>query len=187
MQESPLITSLQDVASSPSNLTTSKILSGLNLYPNLSLLPRWPGLEEDEEMAGGNEDAEQPAAGPSSPSPALVAQSEAGTSGFALKKDWTKEELETLGPRQLGRLKSQGVNIGDLLSRKRLKRVARENSERENGQEKVEEQEEVESTVDSKKDNSAGKKISRSQKKKQKRLNAIAREGGADEEDAMNQ
>jgi len=51
-----------------------------------------------------------------------MAPSEAGTTGSAFKKDWTREELETLGPRQLGRLKAQGVDVGDLLGRKRIKR-----------------------------------------------------------------
>ena len=54
-----------------------------------------------------------------------MAPSEAGTTGSAFKKDWTREELEAMGPRQLGRLKAQGVDVGDLLSRKRIKRDPR--------------------------------------------------------------
>ena len=32
---------------------------------------------------------------------------------------WTKEELEQLGLRQLGRLKSQGVDVGEVYNRKK--------------------------------------------------------------------
>lgn len=131
-------------------------------------------------MAGTNDQPEDSPAGPSTLSPIIVAQSEAGTSGFALKKDWTREELETLGPRQLGRLKSQGINIGDLLSRKRLKRVARENKEK-NGETSTQSPDTA--------NIEGGKKKPKTQKKIDKReaRKAESAQLHVDEEDAMNQ
>jgi len=115
----------------PSLLTSQKALSTLDLYPDLSLLPRWPGLEEDDELAG-------PQPGPS--------RSEAGESiatgppvGKA-KKAWKWEELEMMGIKELGRLKAQGVEVGDLIWRKKkdLKAMgsgkrARQGGERKSG------------------------------------------------------
>lgn len=71
-------------------------VAGLQLYPNLGLFPRWPGFEEDEELAG-------PETGASTPSAA-------GGSDY-----------ESLAPKQLGRLKAQGVDVSGLMQRKRRK------------------------------------------------------------------
>jgi tRNA (guanine-N(7)-)-methyltransferase subunit TRM82 len=71
--------------------TPAKTITGLNLYPNLGLFPRWPGFEEDEELAGPEGDAT-----PTS-------------------------EYEAMAPKQLGRLKSQGVDVSAYLSKKRRK------------------------------------------------------------------
>lgn len=103
----------------------------MDLYPDLPLLPRWPGFEEDEDLAGPSElqeDEEAAASSSASPKPtpaSRIAPSEAGTAGFALKRDYTREELEAMGPRALGRLKALGVDVGNLTSRKKLKRDAR--------------------------------------------------------------
>ncbi len=71
--------------------TPAKTIASLNLYPNLGLFPRWPGFEEDEELAGPEGDAT-----PTS-------------------------EYEAMAPKQLGRLKSQGVDVSAYLSKKRRK------------------------------------------------------------------
>ena len=135
---SPLLTTITSLLADSANAVQPKILSALSLYPDLSLLPRWPGFEEDDDLAGSNEPVTDPSEQPAEADPAKqgekavprtgtalyskMAPSEAGTTGSAFKKDWTREELEGLGPRQLGRLKAQGVDVGDLLSRKRTKR-----------------------------------------------------------------
>lgn len=71
-------------------------LANLNLYPNLSLYPRWPGFEEDEELAG-----------PASDAPVL-----------------TSEQADGLTSRHLGRLKASGMQVQHLLA-PRKKRKAR--------------------------------------------------------------
>ncbi|BEI94022.1 uncharacterized protein CcaverHIS019_0604810 [Cutaneotrichosporon cavernicola] len=72
--------------------TAPGTIAGLNLYPNLGLFPRWPGFEEDEELAGDS--------GAATPTPS---------------------EYEGMAPKQLGRLKAQGVDVSEYLSKKRRK------------------------------------------------------------------
>ena len=96
--------------------TTADDVANLDLYADLSLMPRWPGMEEDDEMAGS---AETDTQGESS-----AMASDAGESYLPpgkAPKDWTREELEKLNVKQLGRLKSQGVDIGNLITKKRKK------------------------------------------------------------------
>ncbi|GMK57345.1 hypothetical protein CspeluHIS016_0401790 [Cutaneotrichosporon spelunceum] len=81
---------LAALAAPLSPTTAPSTITGLNLYPNLGLFPRWPGFEEDEELAGD--------------------------SGAA-----TPSEYEGMAPKQLGRLKAQGVDVSEYLSKKRRK------------------------------------------------------------------
>ena len=96
---SPLLTSL----SSPSLSAPSTIVAGLNLYPDMSLLPRWPGFDEDEQLAGPEPGDNDPAV----------------QSGGGMKKVWSHEEMAKMSLKQLGRLKASGVEVGDLLGRRR--------------------------------------------------------------------
>lgn len=77
---------LAALAAALSPTTPATAIAGLNLYPNLGLFPRWPGFEEDEELAGEVTPA---------------------------------SEFEGMAPKQLGRLKAQGVDVSSYLSKKR--------------------------------------------------------------------
>lgn len=90
---SSLVASLRAALSDPSLDATPTTLSQLALFPNLSLFPRWPGFEEDEELAGP-----------------------------AVNTPEGKAELETLNSRQLGRLKARGEDVQDLLPKKKKRR-----------------------------------------------------------------
>ncbi|RXK42389.1 hypothetical protein M231_00379 [Tremella mesenterica] len=102
----PILTILSSALSglSPAD---PKTLASLDLYPDLSLYPRWPGMEEDDDQAGQTDSA----------------VSEAGESVVSMKgklpNEWTREELEKLNVKQLGRLKAQGVDTGDLIYKKK--------------------------------------------------------------------
>ncbi|ORY32126.1 WD40-repeat-containing domain protein [Naematelia encephala] len=85
-------------------LINPSTIANLNLYGNLSLLPRWPGLEEDDDLAGTNEQN---------------AGSEATQNGDGAGKEWTADELEKMNVKQLGRLRSQGVAVEEVIARKR--------------------------------------------------------------------
>lgn len=91
-QES-LLSSLTAPLEAESALVPVATIAALSLYPNLGLFPRWPGFEEDEELAG-------PETGASTP----------GGSDF-----------ESLAPKQLGRLKSKGMDVTGLMRTKRRK------------------------------------------------------------------
>ncbi|WOO77299.1 tRNA (guanine-N(7)-)-methyltransferase non-catalytic subunit TRM82 [Vanrija pseudolonga] len=94
-EHQPLLSALtQSLAASESLAATPAALSQLALYPNLGLFPRWPGFEEDEELAGTAED------------------------GVAAGGD-DKEKLNT---RQLGRMKARGADVQDLIPKKNKKR-----------------------------------------------------------------
>lgn len=74
-------------------------LASLALFPNISLFPRWPGFEEDEELAGG-------------PTTATAVD---------------ESSLENMNLRQLGRLKGKGADVPqDLISKKRRKNIEKE-------------------------------------------------------------
>ena len=117
--ETSIIPSLREtLASSP---VSQNALANTDLYPNLSLLPRWVGFEEEDELAGKEETEEGRSGTPDKGNHMSLSMDP--------KKEWTREELENLGPRQLGRLKAQGVDVGDLLSKKRVKRIGKEKKE----------------------------------------------------------
>lgn len=73
-------------------------------------------MEEDDDLAG-------PAAGEADS--ASNAATGTGT-GDKIKKDYTREELEAMGVKQLGRLKAHGVDVQELLLRR--KKEAKEKS-----------------------------------------------------------
>lgn len=84
------------------------------MYPDLDLFPRWPGFEEDEELAG-----------PQPSSEAGDSTSLAGQGGVGPKKTWSPEELAKMSVKQLGRLKSQGVDVGDLMTKRKKELLTR--------------------------------------------------------------
>lgn len=95
-QHQPLLTALnQSLAASDSLAATPAALSQLALYPNLGLFPRWPGFEEDEELAGTAEDSTTAGGG---------------------------DDKEKLNTRQLGRMKARGADVQDLIPKKNKKR-----------------------------------------------------------------
>ncbi|WVQ68581.1 uncharacterized protein L199_006790 [Kwoniella botswanensis] len=98
--------------------TDFKTLSNLNLYPLINILPKWPGLEE-EGIEGGDTPTppiEEEADGISLAPTSMTARTFGGT-----KRNYTKEELTTMNSKVLGRLKSQGVDIGNLLVQRQKK------------------------------------------------------------------
>jgi tRNA (guanine-N(7)-)-methyltransferase subunit TRM82 len=106
----PLQSTLDSIITSPTNQTTSKDLSTLNLYPDLSLFPRWPGLEEDDDLAGPSTDPI-----PSDPTPTTgVVMEPSGP-----RKEYTHEEYQVMNLKHLGRLKAQGYKVDDYMRTKR--------------------------------------------------------------------
>ncbi|WWC71258.1 uncharacterized protein I206_105211 [Kwoniella pini CBS 10737] len=113
-----------DISSIYSNLpkTDIKTLSNLNLYPLINLLPRWPGLEEDEGIdipqinsnENGNIDISDDliSLAPTN----LTTKTLGGTI-----KNYTIEELNSLNLKVLGRLKSNGVDVNEILKQRQKK------------------------------------------------------------------
>lgn len=106
---------LESLATYPEN---SNSLTQLNLYPNLSLYPRWPGLEEDDDLAGPAVDSAQPGTGTSTP---IIddGNKDNSTSSSKGKKEYTKAEYETMNLKTLGRLKAQGYEVDSYMRIKR--------------------------------------------------------------------
>ena len=107
---SPLLASL----SHRHLLAPPKTIATLNLYPDIGLLPRWPGFEEDDDLAGET-----------AAIPERIGGGGLRGSGGGLKKVGTSQELEKMSVKQLGRLKAQGLKVGDLIGRKRREMRAR--------------------------------------------------------------
>jgi tRNA (guanine-N(7)-)-methyltransferase subunit TRM82 len=102
----PLSSTLHSIVTDSSNLTSPQTLSQLNLYPDLSLFPRWPGLEEDDDLAG--------------PAPTAEAPAEIQTGGPVFpKKEYTQSEYEAMNLKHLGRLKAQGYDVEGVMRVKR--------------------------------------------------------------------
>jgi tRNA (guanine-N(7)-)-methyltransferase subunit TRM82 len=87
----------------------------LNLYPNLSLYPRWPGLEEDDDLAGP---ADQAVSNGNTDANANADQASAAAQAKP-KKEYTQEEYEAMNLKYLGRLKSQGYKVDEVMRAKR--------------------------------------------------------------------
>ncbi|WVF67659.1 hypothetical protein IAT40_002418 [Kwoniella sp. CBS 6097] len=106
--------------------TDIKTVSDLDLYPLLNMLPRWPG--HDEELDEANL--------PSTPGgdASSIAPSSMTSATNGLRRNYAPEELEKMGTKQLGRLKSTGVDIGNLLVQRQKK--AKEENRRKMGLEK---------------------------------------------------
>ena len=99
-----LLKPLMAALSHQSLMASPTTIASIDHYGELSIYPRWPGLEEDDDLAGQDGTA------------GTAADTDApGVGG----KTWTREELEKLSPKELGRLKSKGVDVGDLLHKKR--------------------------------------------------------------------
>ncbi|OCF35779.1 hypothetical protein I316_02271 [Kwoniella heveanensis BCC8398] len=106
--------------------TNIKTVSNLDLYPLLNMLPRWPG--HDEELDEANL--------PSTPGgdASSIAPSSMTSATNGLRRNYAPEELEKMGTKQLGRLKSSGVDIGNLLVQRQKK--AKEENRRKLGLDK---------------------------------------------------
>jgi tRNA (guanine-N(7)-)-methyltransferase subunit TRM82 len=104
---------LNGIITNPTNQGTPSEISTatLSLYPDLSLFPRWPGFEEDDDLAG-------PAVEPTS-APALTTAGPSSEPGGGPKKEYTKEELSVMNLKHLGRLKAQGYPVDDYMRTKR--------------------------------------------------------------------
>ncbi|ORX38234.1 WD40-repeat-containing domain protein [Kockovaella imperatae] len=103
---SSLLDPLLAMINNASLSASSSAIASLDLYDELSLYPRWPGFEEDDDLAGPADDK-------------TVTIGDA--SGNASEKTYSRAELEKMNPKQLGRLKAKGVDIGDLMPRKKKK------------------------------------------------------------------
>lgn len=120
--EHPVLTALEpEYASAPASE-----VSKLQLYPLLPLLPRWAGMEEDDELAG-------PSAEPVDGGKGKKGQGKGKGKGKQVeaedaeaedevevdeKKVYTREELEGMSNKMLGRLKSQGVDVEEWFKRR---------------------------------------------------------------------
>ena len=71
------------------------------------MFPRWPGFEEDDEQAGAEAGLDHDNDSSINIPPASRSQ-----------KSWAPEELEKMSGKQLGRLKAQGVDVGDIMRRR---------------------------------------------------------------------
>lgn len=107
---------------------SSSTLSQLNLYPNLSLYPRWPGLEEDDDLAGPAADPQsqsQPTPSGSTPGAGAAPDTSVETTSVNVplssknKKEYTQAEYSTMNLKTLGRLKSQGYDVDSFMRTKR--------------------------------------------------------------------
>ncbi|WVW85279.1 hypothetical protein I302_107317 [Kwoniella bestiolae CBS 10118] len=98
--------------------TDLKTLSNLNLYPLINILPKWPGLEEEVE---GGDPPLPPTEGEENDMISLAPTSMTARTFGGTKRNYTKEELGTMNSKVLGRLKSQGVDIGNLLVQRQKK------------------------------------------------------------------
>lgn len=105
----------------------------MSLYEDLNLLPRWPGFEEDEDLAGP---ADEKVVDPNQPSTETPLETKGSKenekrgknpsvhrNGFANgnTQSYTQEELEGMGLRVLGKLRAKGVDVSDIIRRKRRK------------------------------------------------------------------
>ncbi|WVQ95232.1 hypothetical protein IAU59_002327 [Kwoniella sp. CBS 9459] len=95
--------------------TDIKTVSNLDLYPLLNMLPRWPG--HDEELDEANLPSTPGTGGDAS----SIAPSSMTSATNGLRRNYAPEELEKMGTKQLGRLKSSGVDIGNLLVQRQKK------------------------------------------------------------------
>lgn len=159
---STLLDPLHATLSQSTNLTTPDTRSTLPMYGDLSLYPRWPGLEEDDDLAGPAPAAANLSAETDSPAGSGGNAGQKGTGkgrrggnskgdnntsnsnsnsnrggggagnetreeapGSKIKKDYTRQELENMGVKQLGRLKAHGVDVSDLLLKRKKDAKAR--------------------------------------------------------------
>ncbi|WWC63655.1 uncharacterized protein I303_106260 [Kwoniella dejecticola CBS 10117] len=103
--------------------TDIKTLSNLNLYPLLNILPRWPGLEDDDgadaPISSGEATPDDDGAISLAPT-SLTTRTLGGTT-----RSYSMEELEGMNLKVLGRLKSNGVDVGSIL-RDRQKKAKEE-------------------------------------------------------------
>ncbi|KAL7421570.1 tRNA (guanine-N(7)-)-methyltransferase non-catalytic subunit trm82 [Cryptotrichosporon argae] len=107
----------------------AKTISALQLYTDLSLLPRWPGLEEDDELAGDGSETPGTPGGSDDGARGKKGRAKAKAKGRIEPADvagMSQEELKALDLRQLGYLKARGVDVGELTSRKKRKIAANE-------------------------------------------------------------
>lgn len=114
LPEHPVAATLQAASETASASAVSK----LQLYPSLPLLPRWAGMEEDDELAGPSTSA--PGKGqfekvetPGDSGAELVLDAEGEE-----KRTYTREELSQMGNKMLGRLRSQGVEVEEFLKKR---------------------------------------------------------------------
>jgi hypothetical protein len=110
-QHTTLLDSLYTSLSQSHLLLPPSSHASLALHANLTLLPRWPGYEDDEDDSNPSNTL--------NPDDTASIAGTMTTMGGGLNKTYSQEELEGMNVKQLGKLKARGLDVEGIIGRKR--------------------------------------------------------------------